>query len=257
MIPIELSGNVALVTGGAGDLGRAIVRALGACGADVAIHYQSSAAKARELVAELRATGRRAMAVAADVGDAASVAVMADAVRRELGDPDIVVANAVRQYQPWAPVLDEKIENYESQFRTSVLQNVLLAQTFVPAMKAKGWGRHIGINTECTMQCHPNQSAYISGKGGMDRVLRVLAAEVGPFGITVNQVAPGWTISDRYREAGKDVDPGPAYTANLPLRRRTTDADIANTVCFLASDLARAITGLYLPVCSGNVMPRI
>jgi 3-oxoacyl-[acyl-carrier protein] reductase len=254
---IDLSGRVALVTGGAGYLGRSIVRSLAACGADVAVHYHSSRDMAESLAEELRGSGRRAAAVEAQIGAPGSVQAMAAEVRRLLGDPDIVVANAVQQYEPWAPVLDERIENYESQFRTCVLQNVLLAKAFMPAMKARRWGRHIAINTECTMQCHPKQSAYVSGKGGMDRLLRVLAAEVGPFGITVNQVAPGWTLSDRYRRRGKEVDPSPAYTAALPLRRRNSDADVANAVCFLASELARAVTGLYLPVCSGNVMPRV
>ena len=101
----------------------------------------------------------------------------------------------------------------------------------------------------------PNQSAYISGKAGMDRVLRVLAKEVGPHQITVNQVAPGWMISDKYR--GTPEEHPPEYEANVPLRRRGYDQDIANAVTFLASDLAAFITGAYLPVCGGNVMPAI
>ena len=254
---IDLSGRVAVVTGGAGDLGRTIVRQLAGCGADVAVHYHSRRQEADALVGELRAMGRRAVAVAADVGDAAAVQAMAARVRAELGDPNIVVANAVQQIHPWRPVLEETLARYESQYRTSVVQNVLLAQAFVPAMRAGKWGRYIGINTVCTMECSSRQSAYVAGKGGMDRLLRVLAAEEGPHGITVNQVAPGWTMSDRYRKDGKDVEPDQAHVDSLPMRRRATDEDIANAVCFLASDLARVITGLYLPVSSGSVMPRV
>jgi 3-oxoacyl-[acyl-carrier protein] reductase len=87
----------------------------------------------------------------------------------------------------------------------------------------------------------------------MDGLLRVLAKEIGMHGITVNQVAPGWTISERDRVAGTEHDEG--YERNVPLRRRGTDLEIANVVTFLASDLASFITGLYLPVCGGNVMP--
>ena len=126
---------------------------------------------------------------------------------------------------------------------------------FVPAMIAKGAGRIIAINTECAMQNLPSQSAYVSGKRGMDGVLRVLAREVGPHGITVNQVAPGWTISDRDRAAGTERQP--EHEKNIPLRHRGVDQDIANAVAFLASDLAAYITGVYLPVCGGNVMPGI
>ena len=104
------------------------------------------------------------------------------------------------------------------------------------------------------MQCFPGQSAYAAAKRGMDGVLRVLAKEAGPFGVTVNQVAPGWTISDRWRESpGDDRE----YAARVPLKRRGTDQEIANAVLFLASDLASYITGVYLPVCGGNEMPCI
>ena len=128
-----------------------------------------------------------------------------------------------------------------------------MAKAFLPAMIRKRWGRVIGINTECLMQCWPNQSAYISGKGGMDRLLRVLAREVGPHGITVNQVAPGWTVSETRRAEGRPT----SYLNAVPLRRWGTDQDIANAVAFLASDLAAYITGLYLPVCGGNSMPTV
>lgn len=258
MLKVDLTDRIALVTGASGYLGRVMALKIAECGADVAVHYHRNAAKAEELVDKVKSLGRRSVAAQADVGDRDSVAALREAVTKALGSPDIVVTNAVQQINPWQTVLEESVEDYESQFRTCVLHNVLFAQAFVPAMQARGWGRFIAISTECTMQCHPLQSAYISGKGGQDRLLRVLAKEVGGDGITVNQVAPGWTIIDRYRdERGNVQDPSPAYTEALPLQRRTTDDDIANAVCFLASDLAAAITGLYLPVCSGNVMPRI
>ena len=105
------------------------------------------------------------------------------------------------------------------------------------------------------MQNFSHQSAYVSGKRGMDGVLRVLAKEIGGHQITVNQVAPGWTKSDKLRDA--DPDPQAEYAKNVPLRRAGTDQEIANVVVFLASDLASYITGAYIPVCGGNVMPTI
>ena len=131
-----------------------------------------------------------------------------------------------------------------------------IAQAFVPSMIAAGkGGRVIGINTECAMQNFEGQSAYVAGKRGMDGVLRILAKEVGSHGITVNQVAPGWTISDKYR--GDDPPDTSDYVSKVPLRRRGTDIEIANVVAFLASDLSSYITGAYIPVCGGNVMPGI
>ena len=157
----------------------------------------------------------------------------------------------MHQYN-WVRVLDQDPADYESQFRTCVLHNLLMAKAFVPDMIARKWGRVIAINTECTMQCGPNMSAYVSGKGGQDRLLRVLAREIGEHQVTVNQVAPGWMVSDKYRQAPVD-DAG--YRAQVPLRRRGDDQDIANAVAFVASDLAGFISGAYIPVCGGNVMP--
>jgi 3-oxoacyl-[acyl-carrier protein] reductase len=251
-ITIDLRGKLAVVTGAAGELGRVITRTLARCGADVAIHYNTSENQAKALLQEVQSTGRKGMIVQADVGDAAAVNQMRQTICAQLGEPDIVVANAVAQIHPWQTVLEESIQDYEAQFRTCVLQNVLLAKAFVPAMIRKKWGRVIAISTECVMQCTPTQSAYVAGKRGMDGMLRVLAREVGPHQITVNQVAPGWTISERDRRAGSQSQP--QYEQNVPLRRRGTDNDVANAVAFLASDLASFITGVYLPVCGGNVM---
>ena len=122
-------------------------------------------------------------------------------------------------------------------------------------MIARRWGRIVGISTECAVHAEPNQGAYAAGKRGMDGVLRVLAKEIGPEGVTVNQVAPGWMISERDRLAGTERQP--RYEARVPLRRRGEDADIAAAVAFLASDLAGFVTGAYLPVSGGTVMPAI
>jgi len=253
MLNIDLSGRLALLTGASGQLGRVMARTLAECGADLVLHYHQDQAGAARVEEEVRGLGRRALSVQADVGTRVGVQRLADAARG-LGDPDIIVINAVQQIHPWSFVVEESIEDYESQFRTCVLQTVYLVQAFVPALQRKGWGRLIGINTECTMQMFESQSAYVAGKRGMDGVLRVLAREIGRHGITVNQVAPGWTISERDRERPAQ-DAG--YCQNVPLRRRGTDQEIANVVAFLASDLASYVHGAFVPVCGGNVMPTV
>jgi 3-oxoacyl-[acyl-carrier protein] reductase len=254
-LTIDLSGHTALITGATGQLGRVMARTLARCGADVAVHYLHNADKARELCAEIQATGRRAHAFQADIGDLEAVLALRDAVVRGLGAPDILVTNAVSQVHPWKPILEEDPAKYPDQFRTCVLQNVYMAKAFVPAMIPRNWGRFIGINTECAMQVGPTMSAYASAKRGMDGLLRVLAKEVGKHQITVNEVAPGWTISDRDRADHSELNEG--YEKSVPLGRRGTDQEIANVVAFLASDLASFITGAYIPVCGGNVMPAI
>jgi 3-oxoacyl-[acyl-carrier protein] reductase len=245
---IDLTGRVALVTGATGELGRAITRTLAGCGARVAIHYHRAADRAAALQQELPGSH----IFQADITDKAEIDRMRDAVKTQLGAPDIIVTNAVIQYQ-WTKVLEQSPDDYRSQFESCVLQNVLMAQAFIPDMIAKKRGRVIAINTECAMQNTPNQSAYVSGKRGMDGVLRVLAREVGEHGITVNQVAPGWMVSETRPAAGRPD----SYREQIPLKRWGTDQDVANAVAFLASDLASYITGVYLPVCGGNAMPAI
>ncbi|MBI4557511.1 MAG: SDR family oxidoreductase [Candidatus Hydrogenedentes bacterium] len=252
---IELDGKVAVVTGAAGELGRVMVRTLAECGADVAIHYHRNEVKASELVDEVRKLGRRAFAIQADVTDIRSVEEMRDQVAQALGDADIIVNNAVSQFS-WKRILDQDVSDYEGQFRSSVLHNLFMTKAFVPTMIRKGWGRVIGINTECTLQCWPTQSAYVTGKHGMNGLLLVLTKEVGVHGITVNQVAPGWMYSDRDRErAQAGLPPNDAkgeYAGMLPLKHRGEDQDIANVVAFLASDLAKFITGAFIPVNGGG-----
>jgi 3-oxoacyl-[acyl-carrier protein] reductase len=251
---VELSGRVCVVTGASGELGRVITRTLGAAGAAVAIHYFQCEERAVALQRELRSSGVSAMLVQADVTDIDSVMAMRDAVAAELGPADVIVDNAVIQYD-WLPVLEQPLADFESQYRSCVLHNLHMVKAFVPAMVAKGWGRVIGINTECAMQCFETQAAYASAKRGMDGLLRVLVRELGPNGITVNQVAPGWMISDKDRATGRQSQP--EYEATVPLRRRGTDQDVANVVAFLASGLAEFVTGAFIPVCGGNVMPAI
>jgi len=254
MLSLDLTGKTALVTGGSGELGRVIARTLASCGARVALTYLNSPGKAEAAAQAITAKGGSARAFRADVADKASLLALRDEVSVWAGDPHIVVCNAVIQYA-WRPVLEQDAADYESQFRSCVMQAVNAAQVFAPAMVARRQGRIIAINTECAMQNGPTQSAYVAGKRGMDGVLRVLAREIGEHQVTVNQVAPGWTVSERDRAAGTERNEG--YERQVPLRRRGTDQEVANTVAFLASDLASFITGAYLPVTGGNVMPCI
>lgn len=251
---IDLSGKTALVTGATGQLGRVMARTLAACGAQTVIHYHRNETMARQLQEEIGGAGGEAMIVQADITNADSIAAMKEAALKRFGKLDILVANAVSQYK-WTTVLEQPAEDYLDQFQSCVMQNVLLAKAFVPQMIERKYGRIVGINTECAMQTFARQSAYAAGKRGMDGLYRVLAKEIGEHGITVNQVAPGWTISDRDRDNG--TERSESYERSVPLKRRGTDQEIANVVAFLASDLASFITGAYIPVCGGNVMPAI
>ena len=248
---INLKGKIAVVTGATGQLGRVMARTLASCGADVAVHYLKNKDMADKIAGEINAMGSRGFAVQADITNENSVNNMRDEIKKALGDANIVVNNAVIQYS-WKPILEQNLSDFQSQFDSCVIHNVLMAKAFLPAMTANGGGRFIGINTECSALCNANSGAYASAKRGMDGLYRTLAKEVGASGITVNQISPGWTISDNDRANNTEI--APAYSSRIPLNRRGTDQEIANVVLFLASDLASFVTGVCIPVCGGAVM---
>ncbi len=254
VLEISLKGKKALVTGASGGLGRTISKTLAACGADVAVHYNSDEKSAQKVVEEITAMGRKAMAFKADITDEKSVIALRGSVEKNFGMPDILIVNAVIQYER-KHLLDQEISAYYSQFESCVMQMVYMSQAFVPYMKEQKYGRIVVMNTECANLAEPCFSAYTAAKRGLDGIVRVLAKEVGADNITINQVAPGWTITDKEREYG--VNPAPEYVSTVPLGRRGTDEDIANMTAFLASDLASFTTGAYIPVSGGRVMPAI
>ncbi len=254
MLSIDLSGRTALVTGASGELGRVIARTLAQCGADVVLHYCRSREGAERAAQAVEAAGRRAFLVQCDITDGARVQQMQETVSAQFGSVDLLVANAVIQYA-WKPILEQPLEDFQSQFDSCAMQTVHLAKAFLPGMIAGGYGRVVAINTECSAMAEAGVGAYTAGKRALDGIVRCLAKEVGCHGITVNQVAPGWTISERDRQ--NHTEQAPDYDRTVPLGRRGTDQEIANMVAFLLSNLASFTTGAYIPVSGGRVMPAI
>lgn len=254
MLKIDLTGKLAVITGATGQLGRVMADVLSDCGADIAVHYNSNSSKAEELVNIIKAKGRRAAAFQADITNFESVCAMQKSIAQTLGNPQIVICNAVIQYE-WKPVLSQDIPDYYSQFESCIMQNVYMSKAFVPSMIENKYGRFIAINTECASMAEAGCSAYTSAKRGLDGFIRCFAKEVGEHNITVNQVAPGWTVS--YTDRENHTEKQENYDSTVPLKRRGTDMEIANMAAFLVSDLASFTTGAYIPVSGGRVMPAI
>lgn len=254
MLSIDLTGKCALVTGASGELGSVIAATLAECGADVVLHYHSSRERAERTAECVRSFGRRAFLVQCDVTDFTQVQQMQKMVAEQFGKVDLLVANAVIQYA-WKPILEQELCDFQSQFDSCAMQTVHLVKAFLPDMIAQRYGRVVAINTECSAMAEAGVGAYTAGKRALDGIVRCLAKEVGCHGITVNQVAPGWTISERDRK--NHSESAPEYEKTVPLGRRGTDAEIAQMVAFLLSDLASFTTGAYIPVSGGRVMPAI
>ena len=130
MLDLDLKGRIAVVTGASGELGRSIARTLADCNARVVLHYLNGEARATQLREEIQSTGGEAITIQADVSNKESVFNLRDQVRSKLGPADIIVNNAVQQYE-WTSVLNQEEEDYESQFKTCVIHNVLMAKAFM------------------------------------------------------------------------------------------------------------------------------
>ena len=233
--------RVVIVTGASRGLGAVIARHLAAEGWTVAVSFRSDADSADRVVDDIRAAGGRAEAVRADVTDEAAVL---DLVREAsaLGPVVGVVANATGP-QPLGYLDDLSWQDHLDQLEFFVKSPTLLVQAALPAMRNAGFGRVILIGSDMVDRAKPGWSAYSAAKAAQIGLLRVWARELGPVGVTVNLVAPGWIPVERH--AGADTTD---YLSEVPLGRIGTPGDIAGMVTYLCSDAAGFVTGQRITV---------
>jgi len=247
-----LRGKVAVVTGAGQGLGEAIARRLAAEGAAVAV-VDVEGGLADGVAREIQAAGSRAVAVRTDVTDRASVRAMVDEVGRRLGEPDILVNNA-GGFPKLRTLLEVEEEEWDAILALNLKSAYLCSRAVLPGMIARRGGRIVSLSSPAARSL-TNFSAthYAAAKAGILGFTRHLAYEVGQYGITVNAVAPGTTLTERVRRARTPEDQ--ARIASLvPLGRLGLPEDSAAAVAFLASDDAAYITGITLDVNGGKVM---
>jgi len=254
-----LRDRVAIVSGIGPGLGRAVALAFAREGADLVLAARTAAAL-EELAAEVRALGRRALAVPTDVARAEDCHRLAEAARTELGRIDVLVNNAFRS-APYDPVETASMEDWRRIFDVNVFGSVQLSQAVVPHMKAQGGGSIVMVNSMSMRIIEPNFGGYAASKGALMTAMQTMAKELGAHGIRVNAVVPGYIWGPalaRYFEhlAGeRGVTPEAVYAdvASRTALGRLPDSDeIADAVVFLACDLSRAITGQALDVNAGH-----
>lgn len=252
-----LAGRVALVSGASRGIGAAIARALGAHGAAVAVNYLRSAEAAQQVVRDVTGAGGRAEAFGADVTDPAAVEDLVDAVTERFGPVDVLVHSALRSYtfDPLArrTAWDIPWEDYEAQFAGSLGGAHALCRAVVPAMRAGGGGRIVTIASDLVERPSVPYHDYTTAKTALVGFSRNLAAELGPFGITVNCVAPGLVHPTDSSAVATDEQRDDLEAAT-PLRRLAAPADVAGAVLFFASRWSDMVTGSCLFVDGGLVM---
>ena len=248
---LGLHGKTALVTGGARDVGAAIVRALAAEGASVAINYHRSAAAADALVADLTAHGARARAYRADVADYDAVTAMVAAAAKDFGGLDILVNNAGLVQRQW--FADSGPDDWDRQIGIGLYGAIHCCHAAIPYMIARGDGRIISVVGDSSRIGEAGLSIGAAARGGVLALTKSLAKELGRSAITANAVALGLVetshIDHAWLEANRE-----RITRLYPLRRLGRADDVAPMVAFLAAAGAGWITGQVLSINGGFSM---
>ncbi|MFZ5624685.1 MAG: SDR family NAD(P)-dependent oxidoreductase [Gemmatimonadota bacterium] len=247
---IDLTGQVSLVTGGSRGIGRATALLLARAGADVAVGYRSRQADAEAVAAEIRQLGRRALLAAGDLGDEARAAEVVATVMRAFGRLDILVANAGTWPPEDVPVSRLDTARWRDTVRDN-LDGVFYVTRAALRVMAPG-GRVILVSSTAGQRGEAGHADYAATKGGVIALTRSLAVECAPD-VTVNCVAPGWVATEMSAGALAG-DRGEAIARSIPLRRVATPEDVAGPIVFLASPLARHMTGAILNVNGGSVL---
>jgi glucose 1-dehydrogenase len=243
-VEIRLEGKHALVTGASSGIGQGIAAALAAAGADVGINYRSNADGAKATAQRVHEVGRRAIIIKADVGDPAQVAAMFRRFDAEMGQIDILVANAGHGSTA-KPLHETSWDEWDRVLRSNLHGAFLCGREAARRMVTAGnGGRIVNISSVHEEACNvPDDGPYCVAKGGVRNLTRCMALELGPHGITVNDVAPGMILTPMNQRAIEDADFRAGAEAQIALRRAGTPEDIAAMVVFLCSDHASYCTG--------------
>ena len=246
----ELSGRVALVTGGASGIGRASSIALAREGADVALTYFTSAEEARAVASEIEKLGRRALALKADMTDAATVERVVAETEEKLGPIDILFANAGGILKRVRSV-EASLDLWNQVFAVNVTSTFLVCQAVLRRMETRKRGAIITMSSLAAFTGGgPGATHYAAAKGAIVTYTRGLAREVGPLGIRVNGVAPG-LIGTRFHDVFNTPAGRASAVETTPLRREGTPQDVAEAVVYLASDRSSFITGETIQINGG------
>ena len=249
---MQLDGKVVLVTGAQQGIGAAMAREFAAAGADLAINWVDDEGAAQRIADEIRAGGRRAVLVRADVSRLEQVRAMVSAAQQGLGPIDVLINNA--GVFPRVPFLEMTEHDWDQVLDVNLKGSCFCAQYVAKAMVAAGrQGAIINIASGAALRGSPRGVHYVASKGGVLSLTRAMALELAPYRIRVNAIAPGLTDTAQPRYGSSEAEI--VEMARLvPLGRMAQPDDIARAAVFLASDNARFVTGQILHVNGGSYL---
>lgn len=240
------NGKRALVTGSSRGIGRAIAVGLAQDGYEILVHCAGNRAKAEETQAIIKHAGGAATILQADLCNTAETAALAEA----MGDVDVLVLNASLQYRRrWEEI---PLDEVYAQLNCNFVSSLLLIQAAVPAMRAKGWGRIVTVGSVQETKPHPDMLVYSASKAAQTNMMRSLALQLAPHGITVNNLAPGVICTDRNTAAMADPVYARQVIDSIPVGYYGMPEDCVGVVRLLCAQAGRYITGQSLYVDGGK-----
>lgn len=246
---LGIAGHVAIVTGAGRGIGLGIARALAREGVAL-VAWDRDSASAEDLVREVRDAGGTAMAIVADVTDKQAVRAGVDEIGETLGPVRILVNNA--GYSVDASLVDMTEQQWDDAIDTNLKGVFLVTQAVAPAMIAQRYGRIINISSRSHLGGEPDKSNYSAAKGGVVSFTRALACELGKHDITVNSVAPGFTLTERLMALPHFKDIEERSKKSRLIQRGGTPEDVAQAVLYAASAGAGYLTGEVIHVTGGR-----
>ncbi len=248
-----MTDKVAIVTGAAAGIGAACAKRLAEDGIAIGV-LDLEAERCADTVAAIEAAGGRAIALGADVSDREQLRAALDTLRDTFGPVTIVVNNAgVTAFTPFEEITDEQ---WDFIYRVNVRGVFALIQEALPDMKAAGWGRVVNISSSSGQTGAVNMAHYSSSKGAVITLTRTLAQELGPLGITVNNIPPGSVMGTIMSEANRakfNINDD-TLKATIPVRRVGEPEDIANACAWLCLEASSYVTGQTIGVNGGRVV---
>ena len=249
---LNLKGKVAVVTGGSRGIGRAAVNGFAALGANVVINYVADEGAAAEAVRQSEAAGVGALAVQADVAILSDAERLIESAVAQFGRVDFLVCNA--GIWEGGPIDEMTEEAWDRTIDLNLKGAWTVCHAAVPQMKKQEFGRIVIVSSTAGQRGEANVSNYAASKGGQISFTKSLAAELGPFGINVNSVAPGWVDTDMCADAFAREGFRTALEATIPVGRVATPEDIGWPIVFMCTQWARHINGEILNLNGGSVL---